>query len=173
MPDITALEQRITAAFDRIDRGLDALARAKEAAPETDLEIVPDAAPESAAEPLAEPAPQMAAMLRALETARASSADWADRYRALEQQMGDETLAMAGEIARLTAALDAASQASPVHAASQGLDDRDAEIDELTARLAQQETELEQLRALRSAEAAEVDDLVAALAPLVEEAAYV
>lgn len=168
MPDITALEQRIAAAFDRMDQGLERLARAK---PPFDAD--PQPGPPSAAlgeAPITEASPQLPALLRALESAKASAADWADRYRALQVQMGDETLAMASEITRLTALLDAAQAANPAPVVGP---DRDAEIDDLTARIAQQEAELETLRALRAGEAADIGDLVAALAPLVEEVPHV
>lgn len=165
MSDISELEQRIAAAFDRMDRGLEGLARARAAAPaHTDPALSGDAAP------------QMAALLRALEHAKASGAEWSERYRALEAQMSAETLAMATEIARLTALIDAAGQMPPARPQAQPSPpdiDRDAEIDELTARIAQQEAELETLRALRAKEAGELGDLIAALSPLVAEAPHV
>jgi hypothetical protein len=159
MADITELERRIAAAFDRIDRGLEGIihARAQTTPPAP-------AAPETAAAP----APELAALMRALELAKASTQDWADRYSALQQQMSDETLAMASEIARLSAELDQArSQTSaPPPADPPASDD---EMDALLARLAAQETELETLRAAHSRDSQELGEIIAALAPLVEE----
>ena len=180
MPDITELEQRIAAAFDRIDLGLDRLARAKSAAPPApDVppdnvppdNVPPENVPPENVPPALDAGPHMAALLRALESAKASSADWAERYRALEIQSGDETVAMAGEIARLTALLEAAQSAPPAPMVE--LEYNDDQITQLTARIAAQEAELEALRALRAVDAEEVGDLIAALAPLVEEVPHV
>jgi len=165
MPDITALEQRIAVAFDRMDQGLERLARATQPSGPVDAVASAEVATGLST-------PQLDTLLHTLEGAKASVAEWAERYRVLETQMQGETLAMANEIARLTSLLDAATPANP-SAQPPAAADRDAEIDELTARIAQQEAELETLRALRAAEAADMGDLVAALAPLVEEVPHV
>jgi len=158
MADITELERRIAAAFDRIDRGLEGIIQSR-------AQInSPSAPPETTAAP----APELAALMRALELAKASTQDWADRYSALQQQMSDETLAMASEIARLSAELDQArSQTSAPPAADTPASDD--EMDALLARLAAQETELETLRAAQSRDSQELGEIIAALAPLVEE----
>jgi hypothetical protein len=157
MADITELERRIAAAFDRIDRGLEGIIQSR-------AQINTPAAPETSAAP----APELAALMRALELAKASTQDWADRYSALQQQMSDETLAMASEIARLSAELDQArSQTSAPPAADTPASDD--EMDALLARLAAQETELETLRAAQSRDSQELGEIIAALAPWVEE----
>ena len=159
--DITELSRRISAAFDRMDQGLEALSRKNLLAPT--IPAAPTPAPEGEGS---------AALLRALEAARASSDDWAERYRALQAQMGAETLAMASEITRLTgelAAARAALSAPPDTAAAPDT----AEVDELTARIAEQEAELETLRAERAFDATELAAIIAALDPLVQEAPHV
>lgn len=153
--DITELSRRISAAFDRMDQGLEALSRKSAPAPT--------------------PAPEgegSAALLRALEAARASSDDWAERYRALQAQMSAETLAMASEITRLTGELAAARAALSVPPDTIAAPDT-AEVDELTARIAEQEAELETLRAERAFDATELAAIIAALDPLVQEAPHV
>ena len=154
--DITELSRRISAAFDRLDQGLEVLSRKSGPAP------VP--APEGEGS---------AALLRALEAARASSDDWAERYRALQAQMGAETLAMASEITRLTAELAAARALTASPVADTALADDNTEIDTLTARIAEQEAELETLRAERAFDATELAAIIAALDPLVQEAPHV
>lgn len=184
--DIGELEQRISAAFGRMDRALEAMSRARaaEVGPEASAEESPVASAEAsdiaqtAPEQTSAPPPHMAALLRALETAKATAADWAERYSKLQAQMGEETFAMASEIARLTAELDGAraglsAPSADVASEEAPIADRDAEIDELTARLAAQEAELEMLRAARAAEASELGELIGQLAPLVEEASHV
>jgi hypothetical protein len=159
--DITELSRRISAAFDRMDQGLEALSRKNLLAPT--IPAAPTAAPEGEGS---------AALLRALEAARASSDDWAERYRALQAQMGAETLAMASEITRLTGELAAARAALSAPPDTVAAPDT-AEVDELTARIAEQEAELETLRAERAFDATELAAIIAALDPLVQEAPHV
>jgi chromosome segregation ATPase len=164
MQDIIELERRIAAAFDRIDRGLEMGARA--------TVVQPVAAPESA---------QMATLIRALETARDASADWAARYAALEARMADETLIMAGQIAQLTDELAEQtdtlmalqlSDAQPDAGAQRGAEMQamDDQMADLRQRLAAQSAELDALRSQRSTEVQEMDAIIAALNPLIEEA---
>jgi hypothetical protein len=150
--DITELSRRISAAFDRMDQGLEALSRKSAPA------LIPAAEGEGSA-----------ALLRALEAARASSDDWAERYRALQAQMGAETLAMASEITRLTGELAAARASAPTAAETAPAGDN-SDVDELTTRIAEQEAELETLRAERAFDATELAAIIAALDPLVQEA---
>ncbi len=166
MQDITELERRIAAAFDRIDRGLEQAdrARASVAPPSEDISPADTA--------------HAALLLRSLESATASSADWAKRYAALEAQLADVTLSMAGEIAKLTealataksAALSASDSPDQPQQSAQDLQALDVQLTELRRQLAAQETELTQLRAQRSVEIEELKSIVAALTPLIEEA---
>ncbi len=158
--EISELSRRISAAFDRMDQGLEALARSKAERASTPAPAPAQDAEVSAATP---------SLLRALELAKASSDDWAERYRTLQAQMGTETLAMAAEIDRLTTELAAARAAQPASAAAPA----DMDIDELTTRIAEQEAELETLRAERANDAAELAEIIAALDPLVQEARHV
>ena len=161
--DITELSRRISAAFDRVDQGLEVLSRKSVPATIT----APITAPNPAAE-----VEGSAALLRALEAARASSDDWAERYRALQAQMGAESLAMASEITRLTGELAAArASVAPVADTAPAGDNND--LDALTACIAEQEAELETLRAERAFDATELAAIIAALDPLVHEAPHV
>ena len=152
--ELNELTRRISAAFDRMDQGLEVLARKTSKLPE--VEAAEGEA--SAATP---------ALLRALESAKASSDEWAERYRILQAQMSAETLAMAAEIARLTTELTAARAGATTAPAGT------SDIDELTTRIAEQEAELESLRAERASDAAELAEIIAALDPLVQEARHV
>lgn len=174
MEDTAELERRISAAFDRMDRGLDALGRAPQAGADAGT-----AAGDTGQNANVDTSSAAPAILRALELAKASSDDWADRYRALQAQMGSETVAMAGEIARLTNELEtaraaalAAAHASEVTAASLG-PQHDDEIAALNARIAAQQDELDILRAERAAEAGELHEIISALTPLIEGASHV
>lgn len=196
MQDITQLEQRISAAFARIDRGLERLANARavdgvdavdavDVAAALDQELhsslpddlaQPSAQTGNAAIQVVDAAPdtalsQIAPLLRALELAKASTSEWAERYSALQAQMGEQTLAMANEIARLTAELAVLHAAPSVETTN--TPDADRDLDDLTARLAAQEAELEILRAQRDQDTAEIGDIIAALTPLVKGAPHV
>lgn len=166
MQDITELERRIAAAFDRIDRGLEQAdrARATVTLPSTEAE---------------QPATvQTSALLRSLESAQASSADWAKRYAALEAQLADVTLSMAAEITKLTDDLTTTradlqmalvSPDQPQQSATE-LQALEAQLTDLRRQLAAQSVELLQLRAQRATEIEELKSIVAALTPLIEEA---
>ncbi|MDZ7906009.1 MAG: hypothetical protein U5N55_09745 [Cypionkella sp.] len=167
--DITELEQRITAAFDRMDRGLEAAARARRAAQEA---VGPSALEMANLGQDTDTAPPMPALVRALELAKSAADDWADRYAKLQAQMGEETLTLASEVARLTDELTAARALIEPITISPAQGARE-DIDELTARIAAQEAELETLRAARAADASELGELIAQLSPLVEEASHV
>ena len=86
--------------------------------------------------------------------------------------MGAETLALALEITRLTDEL-AAARASVAPPFNTDAAPDSADVDELTARIAEQEAELETLRAERVFDATELAAIIAALDPLVQEAPHV
>lgn len=168
--DFTQLEQRIKAAFDRIDRGLEEFASAR--AQSQQATALADSPPVHDL-PQGSP-PHLEALLRALESAKSAAEDWAQRFATLQKQSSEETLAMANEISRLTRELQAAragGNTAPAPASAQA--SHDAEIDALTARIAEQEAELESLRAARAIEASELGELIAQLSPLVEEVSNV
>lgn len=166
MQDITELERRIAAAFDRIDRGLEQADRARATVnlPSTEAE---------------QPATvQTSALLRSLESAQASSADWAKRYATLEAQLADVTLSMAAEITKLTDDLTTTradlqmalvSPDQPQQSATE-LQALEAQLTDLRRQLAAQSVELLQLQAQRATEIEELKSIVAALTPLIEEA---
>jgi len=181
MQDITELERRIAAAFDRIDRGLELADRAR-ASVATPSSITAAAKTVSAdivsADTVSADMGQTALLLRSLESATASSADWAKRYATLEAQLADVTLSMAGEIAKLTQALATSKSEALAAMASadqpqqfgQELQALGVQLNESRRQLVTQETELTQLRAQRAIEIEELKLIVAALTPLIEEA---
>lgn len=172
MQDISELERRIAAAFDRIDRGLERADRARATVVVPPPQMVEVESSKSATA-------QLGSVLQSLEIAQASNEDWAKRYATLEAQMADAAALAAGEIAKLntdlataTADLEAAlatPQDQPVQTA-QELQVLDEQLAELRRQLATQSVELMQLRAQRSAEIEELKSIVAALTPLIEEA---
>lgn len=182
MQDIIELERRIAAAFDRIDHGLETADRARaEAAlvPAAPVEAATVAVPQNLTPP--SESAQMGAMIRALETARDSSADWAARYAALEARMADETVAMAGQLAQLSADLDAKTQliqdmetahagADTAQQQSTELQAMDDQMRDLRSQLVAQSAEMEALRSQRTTEIQELNAIIAALNPLIEEA---
>ena len=169
MQDITELERRIAAAFDRIDRGLEQADRARATA----VALPSAAAPRDTVQ-----AAQSGALLRSLEQAQESNVDWANRYAALEAKMAEATRAMAGDIAKLTE--DLAITRSDLQAAvthpkqplqtAQEMQGFEEQLSALRGQLAAQNTELTQLRAQRAIEIDELKAIVAALTPLIEEA---
>lgn len=168
MQEISELERRIAAAFDRIDRGLEQADRARAA-------VVSSPIPAAQMDPA-----QMAAVLHSLEQAQASNADWAQRYAMLEAEMQDAKLSMAGEIAKLTEELAMNSADAKDANAPPTLDQPEQlsqerlvleqQLSDLHGQLALQSAELTQLRDQRAAEIAELNAIVAALTPLMEEA---
>lgn len=159
MQDISELERRIAAAFDRIDRGLEQADRARAAPAET---VQTDTV-------------QLGVLLRSLEAAQASSADWANRCAALEAQLAQASLSMSGEIAKLTEELAAtaselALRSPPADQPLQSTQDLQDELTELRQQLAAQLVELTQLRAERATEIEELQSIVTALTPLIDEA---
>ena len=163
MQDIAELEQRITAALERIGKGLDRLS----AAP-------PRPAPQAAAAPAAD-----AALRAQLEEEKSLTAQLQERLRNLKERESKADLQ--AKIDKLTQQLDV-----------QGLElqrmRRTAETlrEQLAAlRAAQTEgvveaqlinkamaAELDALRAIRLTETAEIDDILAALEPHLTEAGH-
>lgn len=175
MGDGTEFERRIAAAFARIAGGLD---RAAAAAAERGRDR-PSVPPAPVAAPAAMPAEADIAALRiALDEERTANAQLEERLRLLRDR-GDS---------RLTAALaerDAArARVAELDGALQGLRQSQAELREmagqLRAALAEgvaepdlvnraMQAEIDALVALRAADAAEVDAVIAELRPLIEE----
>lgn len=166
MHEIAELERRITAAMDRIGLGLGALAEARAALP------VPDAG-------LAEAADVEATLLReALDEERMANAQLNERLRVLRDRDARAQAEAAAEGDRLTRLLDEQGlETQRLHKLTVKLREdlrqlREAAQDGVAdsaminrAMLA----ELEALRADRSAEAAEMRDILAAIHPLLRE----
>ena len=166
MDNIAELERRITAALMRIGQGVEALSSAPSAA---DLGGPVATLADGVAEA------EIARLNEALDEEKMHSAQLHERLRALRDREAPETVALQAEVARLTKLLDV-----------QGLEMQRLKktVGSLREQLrlmaeAQAEgriephlinkamlTELEALRALRSAEAAELDEIIAALDPL-------
>lgn len=166
MSDMAELERRINAALERIDRGIDALAR-------------PAAAPAQPAGDDAREA-EIARLQEALESERASNAQLTERVRALREKHEAAIAALERSVARLTAQLDAVgAELQNQKRINAGLIQTNRELSEaMKAGLAEPQlvnrammTELEALRAARRAEMAEMEEILSELKPLIEEVA--
>ena len=172
MSEIAELERRITAALDRIRRG---------------LEDRPAPAPEPVAEPEPAPAPEpvedlsgeVARLEAELEEERTASAQLEERVRALKERQD-------GRIGKLEAEARAArDRAGALDAALDGLRQSNADLaaaceelrraaagglpDEALVNRAMQ-AELESAQARQAADRAELDAILEELRPIVEEA---
>ena len=164
MPTIAELERRITAALDRIGRGLDRLpAGDAPAAPARDT-----------------PGEAVVALQEALETERGAVAQLAERVRAVKEREVKTKGDLDARIAGLTEARD--QQAVELQrlrkTVAQLRDTLTAQNDALRAGVTEPQiinksllAELEALRAQRRSESAEMEAILSALAPLIEEPA--
>lgn len=161
MDTIAELERRITSALMRIDRGLDGLAQQ---APAT-------AEPEAAADEQSE----VARLTEALSEERMVTAQLQERLRALKDRDAAQTMPLEAEVARLTKQLDV--QGLEMQRLKKTVVSLREQLRSMTDAMAEDRvephlinkamlTELEALRALRSAEAAELDEIILALDPL-------
>jgi chromosome segregation ATPase len=153
MSDVLELGNRITVALDRIRRGVEAQGKA-------------DAAETS--------------LYDALQAERAQNSALSDQIRQLQNAEGGQ----AGDLARRVETQQAQLQAMDGHlqrlrAATQQLRDLNGQLRHaLTAGLAPElidsalAAEVEALQALRAADAAEIDAILAELKPLIEDAAH-
>ncbi|MDQ2095224.1 hypothetical protein [Rhodalgimonas zhirmunskyi] len=163
MSQVEELERRITAALDRIGRGLDTLGPVSE---ENDAEA---AAPDNT---------EIDALKQALEDEKLVSAQLEERIRALHQKNDSklEELARKGaEQAETMARLDGELQR--LRAANEQLRTSNAALREANEKGVGEPhlinkamlAELEGLRAARAADRAETDAILGALAPLLQE----
>lgn len=160
MQDITELERRIAAAFDRIDRGLEQADRVRA----TVSALSSDTSQQDAVQAATARADELS---RNLDLAKANNVEWSNRYAALQAQMADATNSMTDEIAKLTQ--DIASITAELKAALSN-PPADQALQELQVNLSAQTAELAQLRAARAIEIEELQAIVAALTPLIDEA---
>lgn len=174
--DIAAIEARLQAALGRIAAGV---AKWPDAATQAPAEA--PAAPDPAPAPAEAPAPDMAALEKAqaeLEDERTANAQLNQRVRQIRKRHEEKVASLEAELAAATGRAKAAEQAAEkVRRASEEMRKVVSEIEAaaqegaVDAHLINRAmmAELEALRAERSADAAEIADIMSALAPLVEE----
>ncbi|MGQ0566424.1 MAG: hypothetical protein ACT4OK_15330 [Gemmobacter sp.] len=164
MPTIAELEQRIIAALDRIGQGLDRLPTAA-AAP------VHDATP---------PGGNEAALQEALEAERGAVAQLAERLRLIKDREARARADLEAQITALTQARDQQgvelqrlrkTVAQLRDTLTQANDAMRAGVSEPQVINRSLLTELEALRVQRRSESAEMEAILSALAPLIEEPA--
>lgn len=164
MQDITALEKRITAALERIGKGVDRMA----SAPKVAAPVAPTPAPA--------PAPDLA--LRAqLEEEKTLTAQLQDRIRVMKERESQGVLQE--RIERLTQQLDVQGlELQRMRRTAATLRDQLAHLRQAQAAGVTEPNlinkamlaELEALRATRMTEMAEMDEILAALEPHLVEA---
>ncbi len=164
MQDIAELERRLTAALERIDRGVAGLAALGEPNGEPTAFL-----PES----------DFAKLNENLDEERMLNAQLTERLRVVNDKHSAEKSALTGEISDLNAQLS--DQASELASLRETVAQLTSDLDDLRS-MAERgvtepefinhtlQTEVEALRAAREEEAAALDDIVAALTPLVTKA---
>lgn len=164
MHDIAELERRITAALERIDRGVAGLL-----AP-----VGPDQAPTAFL-----PESDFAKLNEDLDEERMLNAQLNERLRVVNEKHSSEKSALTSEISDLNARLS--EQDSEIASLREMVLQLNNDLDDLRS-IAERgvtepefinhslQTEVEALRAARAADAAELAEIVAALTPLVAEA---
>lgn len=176
MQDITALEQRITAALERIGKGMDRLAAPPRPAPPT--ASAPVNAPPPAANPSGPSAAEIA-LRSELDEVKAQNAQLRERVKVLKDRepKGDQQ----EKVDRLTRQLDVQGlELQRMRRTASALRDQIAAL-----RAAQEEgvtepqlinkalvAELDALRAIRLTEVAEMDEILAGLEPHLTEAGH-
>ena len=167
MQDIAELERRITAALERIGRGVEGITATLAAVDTTPSAMLPES--------------DFAALNEALDEERMLNAQLNERLRMVRQKDEAERAALTAEIAALNAQLAAqADELAHLRASTAALN---AELSDLrdVASLGVTEpehinhalvAEIDALRQARAAEAQELADIVAALTPLIKEASH-
>jgi septal ring factor EnvC (AmiA/AmiB activator) len=161
MPTIAELERRITAALDRIGQGLDRLPAAQE-----------PPAPQEA------PSGDVAALQEALETERGALAQMAVRLRVIKERENKTKSELEARIAELTETRD--QQGLELQrlrkTVAQLRDTLTAQNEAVRAGVTEPQVinksllaELEALRVQRRSESAEIEAILTALVPLIEE----
>lgn len=167
MQDIAELERRITAALERIGRGVEGITANLAAVDTTPSAMLPES--------------DFAVLNEALDEERMLNAQLNERLRVVHQKDEAERASLTAEIATLNAQLAAqAEELAHLRASTAALN---AELSDLrdVAALGVTEpehinhalvAEIDALRQARAAEAQELADIVAALTPLIEEASH-
>ena len=186
-------ERRIASALDRIGRDIEALERVVAApdpaaegavavpggtaAPADAAALAEERAAEQVAEHIAEQAEELGALRAALEAERGTNAQLVERVRAIKDKQETMVGALERRVARLTEQLDTATgELHKLRRVNQQLRDtseslRRAAVEGMSdPKLINRAmlTELEALSAVRAAEAAELDGILAELKPLLE-----
>ncbi|GAB1363788.1 hypothetical protein MASR1M32_30240 [Rhodobacter sp.] len=169
MQDLNELERRISAALERIGRGLDTITAQDRGA-----------AAEAAPVPAAPAEPDESAMLRAqLEAERATTAQLQERLRSVRDRDGSQQGQLQEKFDRLTRQLDVQGlELQRMRRTTIGLRDQLRQLREAAAAGAAEPslinkamlTELEALRATRLTEMAELDEIASALDDHLREA---
>jgi chromosome segregation ATPase len=164
MQDIAELERRITAALERIDRGV-AGVLAPASADQAPTAFLPES--------------DFAKLNEDLDEERMLNAQLNERLRVVNEKHAAEKLALTAEISDLNAQLS--DQAGEIASLRETVLQLNNDLDDLRS-IAERgvtepefinhtlQTEVEALRAAREADAAELAEIVAALTPLVAEA---
>lgn len=156
MSDIVELERRLTAAMDRIARGVDGIGATKTADPD-----------------------EVAGLKQALEDEKLVTAQLEERIKKLHVRQEDETAAIRAELETTrTAMAQLDGELQRLRKASDQLRDTVAKLREANAEGVAEPhlinkamlAELEILRAARAADVAEADAIMATIAPLLAEA---
>lgn len=145
MQDITELERRITAALERIGRGVESLSAAVPMPSDNPTAMLPES--------------DFAALNEKLDEERMLNAQLQERLRAVHQKEEAEKTALTAQIAALTAELSELRDLA---------ENSVIEPEYINQSL---QSELDALRAARASEAEELSEIIAALNPLIEEAA--
>ncbi len=167
MQEIAELERRITAALERVGRGVETLSSLPFAA-ESEL-------PTTMAEA------ELARLTEALDEERMANAQLNERLRVVRDKDGNEKAALQAQVADLSAQRD--SQAEDLSRLRRSLEQMTTDLADLRAVSIGGMTdpghinkamlaELKALRSARAAEAAELAEIVAALNPLIAEARH-
>ncbi|MDQ1847901.1 hypothetical protein Q9299_06340 [Gemmobacter fulvus] len=186
MSDLAELERRITAALARIGTGLDRLASQTAVQAQEPEPVPPEAAPPQPAPPEVAPVEpatpavdtaEISRLQEALEAERGTNAQLTERLRAIKERDGKQEAVLEARIEQLTRQLDV--QGLEIHRmrkstiqlreALRGL--REQQEGSVEPHLINKAmlAELEALRAARSSEAAELDEILAELAPILAE----
>ena len=169
MQDIAELERRITAALERIAKGLDRVPATPVACTEAEAEAAPDLTAE------------VARLSNALDEEQMANAQLAERLRVVRDKEAKLRGALEEQISDLMRQLDAQGlELSRAHRTmvQQGGQLRslreaaEAQVADPALINRTMEVEMEALRATRGAEVAELEDILAALDPLISEESY-
>ncbi|SPH17689.1 hypothetical protein DEA8626_01214 [Defluviimonas aquaemixtae] len=163
MTEITELERRITAALERIGKGLDALGAGAGGA------VAVDGGQDGDAE-----------LREALEAEREANAQLTERVRSIKEKQETTVATLEKKVAQLTEQLNAADvELQRQRQLNADLTEANRELSEAARKGVSEPdlinrsmlTELEALRAARAAEVMEMDEILSELKPLIGEVA--